>query len=88
MDYMILLRGFQGHHQLASDNGITHCHFDVIHFALHTGNDTGFHLHGFDDNQNIVLLDLVALLHLNLADCAGDGRTNLALIVRFCLSTV
>lgn len=46
--------------------------------TAHPGRDCGFHLHGLDGHQSLVLFHLVAHFDIDLADGAGDGCSHLA----------
>mgnify|MGYP002320486780 CR=1 FL=1 len=58
------------------NDGLALLHQDLRHRAGHPGGDGGLHLHGLDDQEDLVLLHLVALLDVDLADSAGDGGTH------------
>ena len=55
-------------------------HQQLVDLAGHARHDRGLHLHGLDHEQNLILLDRVALAHQHAGHHRRHGRAGLRLV--------
>src|SRR5690554_7511306 len=64
-----------GHQGIAHGHGITGLDCDRSNDPGALGTDLGFHLHGFQDEDQLPLLDMVAGADQHLEDVTGDRKS-------------
>ena len=69
---------FDSSQDLSFRNRVSDGHFDLSHFPRLGGKDKCVHLHGFNRQQMVVLLNLLADLRDDGDDPAGERAWNFA----------
>ena len=67
--------------QLSCLYGIACGYKNFFDYAGHTGGNAGLHLHGFNDGEGLVFLDLIADLDDYLCNSTRDGSSYMALVI-------